>query len=76
MEVWYNRARRHSSLGYLSPVDFERLVLLAGSVLPVSSPVLLNLQSEKTGIGQFMKGAKLHKIFFAGTLSQRVWVFS
>ena len=24
VEVWYNRQRRHSSLGYLSPTDFER----------------------------------------------------
>ena len=24
IEVWYNRKRRHSSLGYLSPQEFER----------------------------------------------------
>jgi len=24
IELWYNRARRHSSLGFLSPADFER----------------------------------------------------
>jgi transposase InsO family protein len=24
LEVWYNRQRRHSTLGYLSPVDFEQ----------------------------------------------------
>jgi len=27
--VWYNRERRHSSLGYLSPADYERLTMLA-----------------------------------------------
>ncbi len=24
IEVWYNRQRRHSTLGYLSPADYER----------------------------------------------------
>ena len=24
IEIWYNRRRRHSTLGYLSPADFER----------------------------------------------------
>ena len=28
LEVWYNRARRHSSLGYLCPVEFERRAAL------------------------------------------------
>ena len=27
IEVWYNRQRRHSSLGYLSPAEFERRAL-------------------------------------------------
>ncbi|MBN8593840.1 MAG: IS3 family transposase, partial [Anaerolineae bacterium] len=25
IEIWYNRQRRHSALGYLSPVDYEQL---------------------------------------------------
>ena len=27
--VWFNRERRHSSLGYVSPADYERLTMLA-----------------------------------------------
>ena len=27
LEIWYNRQRRHSSLGYLSPVQFEHQIL-------------------------------------------------
>jgi len=23
IEIWHNRARRHSSIGYLTPIDFE-----------------------------------------------------
>jgi transposase InsO family protein len=29
IEVWYNRQRHHSSLGYVSPVEFERKALTA-----------------------------------------------
>jgi putative transposase len=32
IEVWYNRKRRHSSLGYLSPADYEA----QGVVQPMS----------------------------------------
>jgi putative transposase len=30
IEAWYNRKRRHSSLGYRSPVDYETQLLRAG----------------------------------------------
>jgi transposase InsO family protein len=30
IEIWYNRRRRHSTLGYRSPAEFEELVLNAG----------------------------------------------
>ena len=30
IETWYNRERRHSSLGYRSPVEYEREVLARG----------------------------------------------
>jgi transposase InsO family protein len=29
IEVWYNRRRLHSSLGYLSPIDYEAMALAA-----------------------------------------------
>ena len=29
IEIWYNRQRRHSTLGYLTPVEYEE-TLLAG----------------------------------------------
>ena len=32
IEQWYNRERRHSSLGYRSPVEFEMVVLQRGRV--------------------------------------------
>jgi transposase InsO family protein len=28
VEVWYNRERQHSSLGYVSPVQFEQQLLV------------------------------------------------
>ena len=30
IEIWYNRQRRHSTLGYLTPVEFEQQLLKAG----------------------------------------------
>src|SRR4028119_1513877 len=39
IEVWYNRQRRHSSLGYVSPAEFEQRSLIgaagAGTLLSV-----------------------------------------
>ena len=31
IEVWYNRQRRHSTLGYVSPMEFERRALQASA---------------------------------------------
>jgi transposase InsO family protein len=31
IEVWYNRERSHSSLGYLSPLEYEQQALRATS---------------------------------------------
>ncbi len=36
IEVWYNRRRRHSSLGYLSPEEFERRAA-AATVSPIAA---------------------------------------
>lgn len=32
IEVWYNRERRHSSLGYTSPVEYEAQLALTTRV--------------------------------------------
>jgi transposase InsO family protein len=32
IEVWYNRQRLHSTLGYLSPVEFEQLYLTRSQI--------------------------------------------
>jgi transposase InsO family protein len=37
IEVWYNRQRRHSSLGYLSPAEFERRALAGAGILSSAS---------------------------------------
>ncbi len=36
IEIWYNRRRRHSSLGYLSPEEFERRAA-AAKALPIAA---------------------------------------
>ncbi len=37
IEVWYNRQRRHSSLGYVSPAEFERKALAGPGYLSSTS---------------------------------------
>jgi transposase InsO family protein len=37
IEVWYNRQRRHSSLGYVSPAEFERKALGGAGTLSSAS---------------------------------------
>ena len=37
IEVWYNRQRRHSSLGYVSPAEFERRALTGAGTLSSAS---------------------------------------
>ena len=32
IELFYNRARRHSSLGYLSPAEYEQTILEEAAV--------------------------------------------
>ncbi len=31
IEVWYNRQRRHSSLGYMSPMQYEQVMQQAAA---------------------------------------------
>jgi transposase InsO family protein len=37
IEPWYNRQRRHSSLGYVSPTEFERKALTGPEYLSSTS---------------------------------------
>ena len=34
IETWYNRKRRHSTLGYLSPAEYERRAVLGSASRP------------------------------------------
>lgn len=46
IEVWYNRERRHSSIGYLSPVDYEATMMMQGAqavTLPIKPPELVGV---------------------------------
>jgi putative transposase len=37
IEVWYNRQRRHSTLGYISPAEFEKRMLDRGATAAVAA---------------------------------------
>jgi transposase InsO family protein len=36
IEGYYNRERRHSTIGYLSPLDFEQAFITARTLIPVN----------------------------------------
>ena len=46
VEAWYNRKRRHSALGYLSPEEFER-----AAATGASRPATTNHHDQTTGLG-------------------------
>ncbi len=48
IEVFYNRRRRHSSLGYLSPLDYERASLPAGAVRRGGPPLRARTRPPRT----------------------------
>ncbi|WP_370566488.1 IS3 family transposase, partial [Cyanobium sp. LEGE 06113] len=36
IEGYYNRERRHSTIGYLSPIDYEQQFITARTLTPVN----------------------------------------
>jgi putative transposase len=36
IEGYYNRERRHSTIGYLSPIDYEQRCIVAPTLTPVN----------------------------------------
>ena len=36
IEGYYNRERRHSTIGYLSPIDYEQAFITARTLTPVN----------------------------------------
>lgn len=48
IEIFHNRKRRHSGLGYLSPADFE----LRSTVTPLMAAALHNLRQPNRRAGQ------------------------
>jgi len=51
IEGWYNRRRRHSSLGYLSPVDYEELHMNAPGPFGPADPDQPALEGALGGVG-------------------------
>ena len=37
IEGYYNRERRHSTIGYMSPIDYEKACIAARTLTPVNS---------------------------------------
>jgi putative transposase len=51
IEGWYNPARRHSSIGYLSPNEFERRFAPSEEVgAPPRTPVMIEIQRGQEGL--------------------------
>ena len=51
IEGWYNRRRRHSSLGYLSPADYEELHVNDAGPFGPADPVQPALEGALAGVG-------------------------
>jgi putative transposase len=73
LEVFYNNQRRHSSLGYLSPVAFERLHLPIISVSTKWGEVQI-LSREFVGTVEFVVSTRIRlSEFFPDCISRRRW---
>ena len=68
IEAFYNARRRHSSIGYLSPIDFERQ--LAANPDPLQHPVVLAAVKDKP-FGRPQPGPSLTAAARGGRISTR-----